>query len=1069
MSLLRNRKQASRNQSLSFCSFCSTIWLLSAQLIVCLGLQFPVVVPAVAQNESNKNDSIRDNGDFGAETTAKEPDPTEIALPVELVEEKSDESPPDKASNGEKPKAAAQEKSENPETTPSNTEEGAPLISNSEMTNALNLEDADIDKLVKAMSKLTRRNYIVDSAVKGKVTVHLPTSVTVEEGLRIFDAVLFSKGFTTVPMGNNVWKVLPAKDAQKSTIPLLFKSPDNPSDALVTQLIRLKYVAAADMQKLLSQFISKEGVINAYSGTNSLIFIDSAANIERLKELTELLDVPARDQDITIVPILHAEAKDIADKVNEILGEKEEGVQQSPRVNQTRDFPIRPRTGNNVGGVTPVSAEGTAIDSRVLPLKIIPDERTNSIIVVADEELTQKVRAIVEQLDSPNDLSGGRFYVYRLKYADSEELADIISSIISGSSSGSSSGKKEGTKTTGSSLSRSLTGESSRDSAESRMSSAERTANSSRRTSPTAMFDSRTGEGGGKVNFEGEVSVAADAATNSLVINASRTDYMKVKQLIDELDVKRRQVLVEATILEVGLNNDQGLGIELQGTAGTDSGGVLAQTSFGALSNLIANPTALSDLTIAAASTGTITLPGGIVLPSQAFLLTAVSQNSNVNVLSSPTIVTTDNEEAEIIVGENVPFVTSTSTDPSNLGNTFNQVERQDVGITLRITPQISTGDFVTLRIFVEISNVVPTTRNSPNGPTTTIRTTETTVAVKSNQMIVTGGLISDNVTESSRGVPFLKDIPVLGNLFKRDDNSQRRNNLLVFITPRILRDQFDARESTLKYRDQLEQEMTDREITPDRHEVLQSRDLDVVAEALPQGSTLPSSITSPQVISSTAKPTSPDEFAAIDRTNARIQAMARAMQGENSNNTEQGSTKQKITGQDSDVIDITVKPKLPGSASNEQPMRNSAPQSTAPLSKATSATTNKASASSHSYVVLREMSRPPEGDSAAGLKAQGQLGTVGLAVMSSQNAGSSTFFEVGKRYNYQTPQGKRDFVCLGVYPSLDQAAGHHPVLSRKDSWNEMSLNDLLTLGSGPWTRASNTVSSNNSKKKSLS
>lgn len=579
------------------------------------------------------------------------------------------------------------------------------------------------------------------------------------------------------------------------------------------------------------------------------------------------------------------------------------------------------------------------------------------------------------------------------------------------------------------------------------------------------------------MNFEGEVSVAADAATNSLVINASRTDYMKVKELIDELDVKRRQVLVEATILEVGLNHDQGLGIELQGTAGTDSGGVLAQTSFGALSNLIANPTALSDLTIAAASTGTITLPGGIVLPSQAFLLTAVSQNSNVNVLSSPTIVTTDNEEAEIIVGENVPFVTSTSTDPSNLGNTFNQVERQDVGITLRITPQISTGDFVTLRIFVEISNVVPTTRNSPNGPTTTIRTTETTVAVKSNQMIVTGGLISDNVTESNRGVPYLKDIPVLGNLFKREDNSQRRNNLLVFITPRILRDQYDARESTIKFRDQLEEEMTEREITPDRHEVLQSRDLDVVAEALPQGSTLPSSITSPQVLSTTAKPSSPDEFAAIDRTNARIQAMARAMQGENNNGEDNNtvaqkaselSSTQKSSAQDSEVIDITVKPKLPGATNSpKKPVRSS--QAVAPATVAPSTSTSKTSASSHSYVVLREMSRPSDDNSPTGLKAQDPLGTVGLAVMSSQNAGSSTFFEVGKRYNYQTPQGKRDFVCLGVYSSQDQAAGHHPTLSRKDSWSEMSLHDLLTLGSGPWTRASNTVSGNNGKKKSLS
>ena len=367
-------------------------------------------------------------------------------------------------------------------------------------------------------------------------------------------------------------------------------------------------------------------------------------------------------------------------------------------------------------------------------------------------------------------------------YADAEELSDVLNQLISGAGSSSSSSSASGSSRRGSSLS------SSRNSS-SRNNNRRNTTNNrtTSRNNRTLSSRNRSNVPSGRVNFEGEVSIASDASTNTLIINASRGDYMRLKTVIDRLDVKRKQVLVEATILEVSLTDGESTGVQLLGSTGTDSAGIFAQSDSGAanagpdLISILTNPSSLSGLTLAAASEGTLTLPGGITLPSQTAMLSAVKSLQNVNVLSSPTILTTDNEEAEIIVGQNVPFVTSTSTDSSNISNTFNSIERQDVGITLRITPQVSTGNFVNLEIFVEISAVIDGTDADENGPTTTIRTIETNVDVKNGQMIVTGGLITDNLTESASGVPFLMDIPVLGRLFRTSASDQEKEKLGYF------------------------------------------------------------------------------------------------------------------------------------------------------------------------------------------------------------------------------------------------------------------------------------------------
>jgi general secretion pathway protein D len=991
--------------------------------------------------------------DFGAETIEPQGGkqysaPDAQPLPLDLAEEPLQDKPAaaDLTAAAQPSPAADQEEAADAE---KNAEESSP---DSTLTTSLNGNEIDIAALVKAFSKMTKRNYIVDNSVKGKVAIHLATPVSVPEALRIFESVLLLKGFTTVPLGNNTWKVITAKDAKQTTIPMLDNAVDKGSDALVTQLIRLKNTQASELQQVLSQFVSKDGMINAFGATNALILIDSAANIKRLTKLVEQLDVPALDQDITIVPILHAEAKDVADKINAILGSSDDdkqNVAQNPLLRTSFRQGIPPRAGmqppaNTTNGVS------TTGERRQLPLKLIPDERTNSLIVVADQLVTDKVRALAEQLDSPVDRSGGKFYVYRLQHADADEMSQIINSVISGSSGSTGTTSSKSKLSSDSSSSNSDTTSSF---GRSRLNQALSQQNNT--ASTTGSTHTSSGAVSGKVNLEGEVTVAADTSTNSLVINASRGDYLKLKELIDLLDVKRRQVLVEATILEVSLDHNYGAGVEFQTSGGTDEAGGIAQTNFGGITNLLTNPAALTDLTIAAASSGSIVLPGGLTLPSQAVLINAVSRNQNVNVLSTPTVLAIDNQEAEIKVGENVPFVTSTSTNQTNLNNTFNQIERQDVGIKLKITPQISAGDFVVLKIFVEISDVVLGTRNDPNGPTTNIRTTETMVEVKSNQMVVTGGLIKDRVEEASRGVPYFEDIPVLGHLFRRDDDARERTNLLVFITPRIITDQFVAREQTLNKRDDMESAIHEQQTEPDRHDVLHSSDMDRVVESQPVGDTLPTVVRPPVPVRAEAPTKDGVELLATKRTEDRLKKLSVA----------EGSSEQPVFGSTGDrpataaggddEIEIQVAPRLPGekgtAESPAEPQVSDLQLNHTVSTTRTVTTPETPSAGGRTYVVLREIGRESNNRTPSPFTYVDSEKTLGLNLPLNTETASGKFFRTGERYTFQSGGLKLHFVCLGKYSSLSDAGSRHPDLGNAKKWYTLSTKQAVSLSDTGW------------------
>ncbi|MBN8549638.1 MAG: type II secretion system secretin GspD [Deltaproteobacteria bacterium] len=884
----------------------------------------------------------------------------------------------------------------------------------------INVKNADIAAIVRLFSRKTKRNYILDENVKGKVSIYLPGKVSSDEALRILDSTLAMKGFTSVPVSENLWKIVPSKDAKQSTIPTQTEDNPNPTSAMVTRLVNLKYMNSDDIKQLITPLISAEGLINAYTGTNSLILIDSEDNIKRIVNIINSLDVASSDRDMTIIPVHNADAKDIADKLNEILGSgsgKSDGQDNSLDLlrERIRESAMRFANSNRPAGSN-ATATGVALSNAANTVaakarepKIIPDERTNSIIVVADEDTTARVKALVSQLDSKVDLSGNKFYVYRCQHASAVELADVLAGIAGGNSNGSTPrGALGGANVDDSGTS--FGGNGSRNNQSGNRSSSFSSSRGSRNPGQSTLGNQKR-TSPGAINLGDNLSITADPATNSLIIIGSKSDYMKILELLTKLDIKRRQVLVEAMLLEVGVDDSLTMGMDWLTSTGGADGGVVASKDGGNIVNVLKDPSKLSGFSVAAASAGSLQLPG-FTIPSQSILLQAAQSNTNVNVLSAPTILATDNEPAEIIVGQNVPFVASQATSDTNLNNTFNSIDRQDVGITLRLTPQISSGNSVTLKIFTEVSNLIEATLASNLGPTTTIRTSETTAITKDSQMVVIGGLMSDNVTDSESGVPFFKDIPVFGSLFRDNTNNRRRTNLLIFITPRVVQDQFDARDVTITKRDVLQNEIDADESFPRREEILQNKDIDRVAETAPYEGPKPGTITAP------AKKESPSS---VPSGNASFSA-----------------------DQNGGEIELKVSPRIPGQ----------------PSTKRESMSTASLSGPRDSFIVFQLQAAPEKGSAVP--FALTNDGIFGVVVPSDAVSSAHRFFGAGQTYAYQLENKAYPVQAIGTFASSNEAKQLYPSLT--ESWYTLSPYEIMNLGNGPWLKDS-TVSAKSDKK----
>jgi len=747
----------------------------------------------------------------------------------------------------------------------------------------MDFQDVDLPVLVKFISEITKRNFIVDEKVRGKVTIISPGKISEEEAYQVFLSVLQVKGFTTVQAGS-VIKIVPTTEAKSNTletVPARQAYSRGPIDQYITRLIPLEFVDAENMVAIVQPLVSPDGLLAAYSKTNTLIMIDTAAQTERIQGILKQLDVEGTEQGIKVVRLRYALAADIAALLQEVLQEPEEqaggGGAAAPntRPGNAPDARLR-RGGAAQGGARPPAAtSATTVAGGTTPersFRIIPDERLNSLIIISGPREMRRIEDLVSRLDIPLPLGTGRIHVYYLKYANALEMADVLNSLVGGgggggisgggfggfggggfsgggfSSFGGGGGRGGGFRGGGVSGGRSggLTG-----SASSRTGSGGRFGSdvsgqfgegggfgggggvgSNRlgqrqfaRGGGAGGFGGRAGFGGGFAGgggggaesgeFAEAVGISADPATNSLIIIASPQDFETLKDVIEKLDVRRRQVYVEAIIAELSEDNTRELGIELQGATDIGKGVGFGRTNLTGDINNILNPTNLGGLALGVVSEQTITV-GGITIPAQQILLRALQRLTGAEILSAPTILTTDNQEAEIVSGQNVPFIASRSTDTTNLANTFATIERRDVGITLRITPQISEGGSVRLDLFQEVSDVV--SQDPQLGPTTTIRSAATTIVVRDGQTAVIGGLMFDAKVKNENSVPYISDIPVIGAFFTTDGLRNRKTNLLIFLTPHIIRTERDSAELSKEERERLVQEPFERrgEMAPD-------------------------------------------------------------------------------------------------------------------------------------------------------------------------------------------------------------------------------------------------------------
>ena len=633
----------------------------------------------------------------------------------------------------------------------------------------MDFQDVDIAVLVKFIGEITGKNFVMDERVQGKVTVVSPTRITPDEAYQVFQAVLQVKGFTTVPSGAAV-RIIPTKEAKATSLRTLGPGGQAPTEEYVTRLVPLHQVDVADLIGVLQPMVSPDGLVTGYAQTNALILVDSAANAERLAKLVAELDVASSRRQTAMLTLRHAAAGELADTIQQAL--------------EDRAAPGQPAAGKPLPS------------AQLKAFKITPDERTNMLIVNAPPDQLQQIKALVARLDVPLPPGSGRVNVYYLKYANAEDMLPVLLD-VTGAAGGSSAGRQ------GRQPNQQGAGNQGRNRRQNGSSLRRSSQNRARRPPNAPAAAGQPGQQSA-IDFAGEVRMTADPATNSLIIGAAPEDFEILRGVIEKLDIRRRQVYVEAIILEVTLDRIRQLGIELQGGIGLPNGVGVGRTNLGNLNAGLVSPQNLAGLVLAGLSEQTVKLPDGTTVPAQAALLHALDNADDVNILSAPNILTTDNEEAEIIVGQNVPFVASRATSETNLNNTFATIEREDVGITLRLTPQISEGAMVRLAVFEEVSAIIPNPLLNANevGPTTTVRSASTTINVKDAQTIVIGGLISDEMSARESRVPYLADIPVIGALFKNTDRNKRKINLLIFLTPHIIKNEQDAAEVSIAGRD---------------------------------------------------------------------------------------------------------------------------------------------------------------------------------------------------------------------------------------------------------------------------
>jgi general secretion pathway protein D len=703
----------------------------------------------------------------------------------------------------------------------------------------MNFQNVDIPVLAKFISEITGKNFVLDESVRGKISIISPTKVTPSQAYSIFQSVLQIKGFTTVTAGSII-KIVPARDVRQSAELTTSQQPgETHGDSYVTRMVKLQNADSGSVMSVIQPMVSHDGLIAAFPQDNTLIITDDAFNVQRLLRIIGSLDVQSIQHNVAVIPLKLAYADDLSAQIEKIM---------SAREGATRGGGNFTRPG--VGVVAP-SAQGAGTN-----FSVVPDERTNSLIVLASPLEMRQIKDLVEKMDIRSPTQNGRLHVYHLKYAPASEMVQVLDGLLGGnggpqtlspatgkgslgrgSSLGTMGGSSFGTGFGGlggggsggyggggfggggggyGGGGSSFGGMGGMGGLGTAASGAFGSSGGGSRGGSAANSGPMTASTGGNhsADFSSEVSITADPATNSLIISAAPQDFETLQSVIDQIDVPRVQVFVQAIIVEVSVQRTKDIGVTFQSATGLANNMLgLGQLNFGTLQNAIGNPLGLTGLGLGLASGKQCTIPASqvstatgatsttLTAPCDIALMTALQTDTHSNVLSAPTLLTADNEEAMIVVGQNLPFVGSSAANAGLPGQIFNSVDRQNVGITLDIVPQVSQGEYVKLDLYEEVSNVVNGTQNNTLGPTTTIRSASTTVLVQNHRTAVIGGLLSSETDNGRQGVPFISDIPVIGNLFTQNSRDAQKQNLLVFLTPHIVRTRDDLQSLALDER----------------------------------------------------------------------------------------------------------------------------------------------------------------------------------------------------------------------------------------------------------------------------
>ncbi len=582
----------------------------------------------------------------------------------------------------------------------------------------INFDNVDIHLFIKFIGELTGKNFIVDKAVQGNVTVISPKPISVDEAYRVFESVLEVHGFTTVESGT-VTKILPSARARSQNVKMLSDGLSaTPEDRIVTQLVPLKYRSPDEIKKILTPLVSQTSVVIAHTPSGMLIITETMSNIQKLLGIIRVLDVESREDDVAVIPLVNASADGLA-KILATIYEKAR---------------VQPQDGgaNNKGTI-----------------KVVPYERINSIIILANASEMDRIRDLVSMLDTKVQRADGNIHVYYLQNATAAELVKVLSVL------------------------------------------------------PKKQQPDKT-DAGKVAAISKDVTVMADEETNALIITATKDEYVVLEDVIKKLDIPRRMVYLEALIMEVDVDHTLDFGVEWAGAGEfSDGTGVVAsgfsnENGFRLIKGLNPKtPSLPSGFSFGILKEG-IKL-GGVTFPDIAAILRAVKTDSGVNIISTPQILTMDNKKAEISVGETVPFITSQNTTASE--QDYTKYEYKDVATKLSITPHINHADNLRLEIETEVVRL----KDSGPTPTTFKRTATTTVSLQDQDTIVIGGIIGHDATKNNWKIPLLGDIPILGWFFKSHATTDRKTNMFIFITPRIIRNPAEITSVTLKKEEQIE------------------------------------------------------------------------------------------------------------------------------------------------------------------------------------------------------------------------------------------------------------------------